>query len=116
MRRVGRRYGVLLPGVGSQPVLPAGAVQRDFVFQQSHSGAVHVGYAIPAVRRHYNERQNANASWYNSMQLGYEVRAKNGLTLVANWTLSKQVYQNGYNDIQQQVSSAASINTIRPTM
>ena len=37
------------------------------------------------------------------MQLGYEVRAKNGLTLVANWTLSKQVYQNGYNDIQQQV-------------
>ena len=47
--------------------------------------------------------KNANASWYNSMQLGYEVRAKNGLTLVANWTLSKQVYQNGYNDIQQRV-------------
>ena len=46
---------------------------------------------------------NINASWYNSMQLGYEVRAKNGLTLVANWTLSKQVYQNGYNDIQQRV-------------
>jgi hypothetical protein len=31
------------------------------------------------------------------MQLGYEIRAKSGLTLVANWTLSKQVYQNGYN-------------------
>jgi Carboxypeptidase regulatory-like domain len=46
---------------------------------------------------------NANASWYNSMQLGYEVRAKNGLTLVANWTLSKQVYQNAFNDIQQRV-------------
>src|SRR5262249_61018885 len=41
--------------------------------------------------------------WYNSMQLGYEVRTRKGLTLVANWTLSKQVYQNGYNDIQQLV-------------
>jgi hypothetical protein len=47
--------------------------------------------------------KNANASWYNSMQLGYEVRARNGLTLVANWTLSKQIYQNGFNDIQQRV-------------
>ena len=46
---------------------------------------------------------NANASWYNSFQIGYEVRTKNGLTLVANWTLSKQVYQNGYNDIQRLV-------------
>ena len=44
---------------------------------------------------------NANASWYNSFQIGYEVRTRNGLTLVANWTLSKQVYQNGYNDIQR---------------
>jgi len=47
--------------------------------------------------------KNANKSWYNSMQLGYEVRTRKGLTLVANWTLSKQVYQNGYNDIQQLV-------------
>jgi hypothetical protein len=46
---------------------------------------------------------NVNASWYNSMQLGYEIRSRNGLTLVANWTLSKQVYQNGYNDIQKLV-------------
>ena len=46
---------------------------------------------------------NANASWYNSFQIGYEVRTRNGLTLVANWTLSKQVYQNGYNDIQRLV-------------
>jgi hypothetical protein len=47
--------------------------------------------------------KNANASWYNSMQLGYEVCSRNGLTLVANWMLSKQVYQNGYNDIQKLV-------------
>ncbi|HEY1337351.1 MAG TPA: TonB-dependent receptor, partial [Bryobacteraceae bacterium] len=46
---------------------------------------------------------NLNASWYNSMQLGYEVRTHKGLTLVANWTLAKQVYQNGYNDVQKQV-------------
>jgi hypothetical protein len=48
-------------------------------------------------------KANAAASWYNSFQVSYEVRAKNGLTLVANWTLSKQVYQNGYNDIQRLV-------------
>lgn len=48
-------------------------------------------------------KMNAAASWYNSFQLTYEIRAKNGLTLVADWTLSKQVYQNGYNDIQQLV-------------
>jgi hypothetical protein len=46
---------------------------------------------------------NANASWYNSFQASYEVRAKNGLTLVANWTFSKQVYQNAYTDIQRLV-------------
>jgi hypothetical protein len=47
--------------------------------------------------------ENAAHSWYNSFQATYEVRATDGLTLVANWTLSKQVYQNGYNDIQRLV-------------
>jgi hypothetical protein len=47
--------------------------------------------------------ENAAHSWYNSVQATYEVRAANGLTLVANWTLSKQVFQNGYNDIQNLV-------------
>jgi hypothetical protein len=46
---------------------------------------------------------NAAESWYNSMQVTYEVRARNDLTLVANWALSKQVFQNGYNDVQQLV-------------
>jgi hypothetical protein len=46
---------------------------------------------------------NAAKSWYNSMQVTYEVRARSDLTLVANWTLSKQVFQNGYNDVQQLV-------------
>lgn len=49
------------------------------------------------------DKENAAYSWYNSFQVTYEVRARNGLTLVADWTMSKQVYQNGYNDIQQMV-------------
>ena len=47
--------------------------------------------------------ENAAHSWYNSFQATYEVRAAKSLTLVANWTLSKQVFQNGYNDIQRLV-------------
>jgi hypothetical protein len=46
---------------------------------------------------------NAAHSWYNSFQVTYEIRARNNLTLVADWSLSKQVFQNGYNDIQQLV-------------
>jgi hypothetical protein len=46
---------------------------------------------------------NAAKSWYNSMQVTYEIRARSDLTLVANWTMSKQVFQNGYNDLQQLV-------------
>jgi hypothetical protein len=48
-------------------------------------------------------KTNAAKSWYNSMQMTYEVRARSDLTLIANWTLSKQVFQNGYNDVQQLV-------------
>jgi hypothetical protein len=46
---------------------------------------------------------NGAQSWYNSMQVTYEIRARSDLTLVTNWTLSKQVFQNGYNDVQQLV-------------
>ena len=48
-------------------------------------------------------KANQAFSWYNSFQATYEIRARNGLTLVANWSMSKQVFQNGYNDIQQLV-------------
>ena len=47
--------------------------------------------------------QNAAHSWYNSFQVTYEMRVRNGLTIVADWTMSKQIFQNGYNDIQQLV-------------
>ncbi len=46
---------------------------------------------------------NDAKSWYNSMQVTYEVRAHKDLTMIANWTLSKQLFQNGYNDVQQLV-------------
>jgi len=46
---------------------------------------------------------NAAHSWYNSFQATYEIRARRDLTLVANWTMSKQIFQNGYNDIQKLV-------------
>jgi hypothetical protein len=46
-------------------------------------------------------KQNTAKSWYNSMQVNYEIRARGDLTLIANWTLSKQIFQNGYTDLQQ---------------
>ncbi len=47
--------------------------------------------------------ENAAHSWYNSFQATYEIRARKDLTLVASWTMSKQIFQNGYNDIQKLV-------------
>ncbi len=42
-----------------------------------------------------------NDSWirYNSLQLNYNVRMRGGLTLLANYTLSKQMEEWGFNDI-----------------
>ena len=42
-----------------------------------------------------------NDSWirYNSLQLNYNVRMRGGLTLLANYTLSKQMELWGFNDI-----------------
>jgi hypothetical protein len=48
-------------------------------------------------------KMNNAISWYNSLQITYEIRARNDVTLVTDWTLSKQVFQNGYNDIQRLV-------------
>jgi hypothetical protein len=46
---------------------------------------------------------NAAKTWYNSMQVTYEIRAHKDLTLITNWTLSNELFQNGYNDVQQLV-------------
>ena len=43
---------------------------------------------------------NYNKSWYNSMQVfSYQARIKGGLNLTANYTLSKFMYQNGFDNI-----------------
>jgi hypothetical protein len=42
--------------------------------------------------------RNDSTIWYNSLQLGYTVRLRGGLTMQANYTLSKQIEEWGFND------------------
>jgi hypothetical protein len=44
---------------------------------------------------------NDNATWYNSMQVSYEVRSRAGLNFIGSYTLSKMIERSGYNDVQQ---------------
>jgi hypothetical protein len=50
--------------------------------------------------------RNTSNFWYNSLQVNYNQRMARGLTLLGNYTLSKQVERWGYNDafnnVQQQ--------------
>jgi hypothetical protein len=41
---------------------------------------------------------NTGKSWYNAAQVVYQIRAKGGLTLHANYTLSKMIQQSGWTD------------------
>jgi hypothetical protein len=49
------------------------------------------------------QMRNDGKSWYNSLQVVYETRWKSGWNLMANYTLSKMTYRNGFNDIQNGV-------------
>jgi hypothetical protein len=42
--------------------------------------------------------RNDSTIWYNSLQLNYNWRMRNGLTLLTNYTLAKQIEQWGFND------------------
>jgi len=42
--------------------------------------------------------RNDSQIWYNSLQINYNWRSRSGLTLVGNYTLSKQVEEWGFND------------------
>ena len=42
--------------------------------------------------------RNDSSIWYNSLQLTYNVRLRSGLSLNANYTLSKQIEEWGFND------------------
>jgi hypothetical protein len=44
---------------------------------------------------------NTSKSWYNSLQMALEMRRKGGLNLMASFTLSKQIEQTGFNDVQR---------------
>src|SRR5208283_1243053 len=41
---------------------------------------------------------NTGKSWYNAMQAVYQIRAKGGLTLNVNYTLSKMLQRQGWTD------------------
>jgi hypothetical protein len=43
--------------------------------------------------------RNDGKTWYNSLQIAYEVRARKGLNLIVAYTLSKQIDQAGWNDV-----------------
>jgi hypothetical protein len=50
------------------------------------------------------QMRNDGKVWYNSLQLTYEVRMSNDLNLLANYTLSKSIDQDGsFNDFQNGV-------------
>lgn len=43
--------------------------------------------------------RNDGKTWYNSLQVSYEVRSRRGLNLMLAYTLSKQIDQVGWNDV-----------------
>jgi hypothetical protein len=54
-----------------------------------------------------NVTRNDGRTWYNSMQIQYETRMKGGLNLLAAYTLSKMMQQNGWLDEQKLISQRA---------
>jgi hypothetical protein len=49
------------------------------------------------------QTRNDGKIWYNSMQVTFEKRARNGLNLTATYTLSKQIERWGFNDVQRNI-------------
>lgn len=47
--------------------------------------------------------RNDGAAWYNSFQLTLETRRRGGLNLLATYTLSKNIYRQGFNDVQRNI-------------
>ena len=47
--------------------------------------------------------RNGGASWYNSLQIVFEKRAKGGLTLTSTYTLSKEIDRADFYDPQQNI-------------
>jgi outer membrane receptor protein involved in Fe transport len=45
--------------------------------------------------------RNDGAAWYNSMQVTVETRRRAGANIIATYTLSKNTYRTGFNDVQR---------------
>ncbi len=58
--------------------------------------------------------RNDGAMWYNSLQVTVETRLRSGLNILANYTLSKQVEQNGFLDVQNNVMQRSLYFVDRP--
>jgi hypothetical protein len=49
------------------------------------------------------QTRNDGKIWYNSMQVTFEKRARQGLNFTATYTLSKQIERWGFNDVQRDI-------------
>jgi hypothetical protein len=49
------------------------------------------------------QTRNDGKIWYNSLQVTFEKRAKQGLNFTATYTLSKQIERWGFNDVQRNI-------------
>jgi hypothetical protein len=47
--------------------------------------------------------RNDGATWYNSFQLTLETRRRAGMNLLSTYTLSKNIYRQGFNDVQRDI-------------
>lgn len=55
--------------------------------------------AFPAFGSLTEVARNDGQTWYNSFQLAYELRSRNGLNLIVSYTLSKQIDESDWNDV-----------------
>ncbi len=85
-------------------------VSNPFYGLEAFSGTSY--YASPTVARSTLSRpypeysslteltRNDGATWYNSLQVTLETRRRAGVNLLSTYTLSKNVYRSGFNDVQ----------------
>ncbi len=69
------------------------------MFTAANVSRFQINRPFPQFSGNLNERGRGESNiWYNSMQINYNVRMGRNLTLLANYTLSKMVEREGYND------------------
>ncbi len=81
------------PFFGLAPFLGTGLYSNATIAKST------LAQAFPAFGGITQVARNDAKTWYNSVQLAYEVRSRKGLNLIVSYTLSKQIDQNGWNDV-----------------